>query len=73
MDAQLLLLLLLSWNSDSRLAGVESNSMQTFEAILRNATVSNNPEGAQIVRDHGLVYADYYLIEFGTRLLRGRR
>ncbi|KAJ0426614.1 Six-hairpin glycosidase-like protein [Aspergillus carlsbadensis] len=63
----------LSWDSDSRLAGVESSSAQIFEAILRNATVSNNPEGAQTVRDHGLVYADYYLIEFGTRLLRERR
>lgn len=51
------------------LAGVDSVDGRTFESILRNATVSNNPAGMVQIRDHGLVYADYYLIEFGTRLL----
>ncbi|CAH0057289.1 unnamed protein product [Clonostachys solani] len=41
-----------------------------FEAVLKNATVSNNAQGYAQIRDHGLVYADYYLIEFGTQLLR---
>ncbi|KAL3455890.1 hypothetical protein BJX64DRAFT_271572, partial [Aspergillus heterothallicus] len=59
----------LAWHLDCGSIGFESKSTQIFEAILRNATVSNNPEGAQI-QDHGLVYADYYLIQFGTRLLR---
>ncbi|RSL59894.1 hypothetical protein CEP54_007040 [Fusarium duplospermum] len=52
------------------LVGIDSATGRTFESILRNATVSNNPAGIAQIRDHGLVYADYYLIEFGTRLLR---
>ncbi|KAL4882580.1 Six-hairpin glycosidase [Aspergillus karnatakaensis] len=59
----------ISWGSDGKITGVGSQSTSKFEAILRNATVSNNAEGVQQIRDHGLVYADYYLIEFGTRLL----
>ncbi|KAJ3546013.1 hypothetical protein NM208_g2226 [Fusarium decemcellulare] len=56
--------------SDGQLIGVDSVYGRTFESILRNSTVSNNPAGMAQIRDHGLVYADYYLIEFGTRLLR---
>ena len=53
-----------------RLHGVDHEADRTFEAILRNATVTNNPMGLTQIRDHGLVYADYYLIEFKTRILR---
>lgn len=56
--------------SDGQINGIDEVSGSTFEAILRNATVSNNPLGYMQIKDHGLVYADYYLIEFGTRLLR---
>ncbi|KAM5359840.1 hypothetical protein ACJZ2D_014182 [Fusarium nematophilum] len=55
---------------DGELAGLDSIAGQTFESILRNATVCNSPAGIVQIRDHGLVYADYYLIEFGTQLLR---
>lgn len=41
-----------------------------FEGILMHSTVTNNPNLAIQVRNHGLVYADYYLLEFGTQLLR---
>lgn len=41
-----------------------------FEAILRNATANNNERSFKKYSDHGLVYGDYYLIEFGNRLLR---
>lgn len=45
---------------------------QRFDAILKHATVCFNAQSVETSRgsDTGLVYADYYLIEFGTRLLR---
>ncbi|KAH7143438.1 Six-hairpin glycosidase-like protein [Dactylonectria macrodidyma] len=55
---------------DGKLTGTNAVPGQTFEAILKNATVSNNDNNYVKIRDHGLVYADYFFIEFGTRLLR---
>lgn len=43
---------------------------RTFEAILKHSTVNYNSMAFKRYWDHGLVYADYYLIEFGNRLLR---
>ncbi|KAJ6786625.1 hypothetical protein PWT90_03714 [Aphanocladium album] len=42
-----------------------------FDAILKHATVCNNPSSTTKSRswNQGLVYGDYYFIEFGTRLL----
>jgi hypothetical protein len=41
-----------------------------FDAILMNATACNH-EGAFLrYYDHGLVYADYYFLEFGNKLMR---
>ncbi|KAF9887760.1 hypothetical protein FE257_009566 [Aspergillus nanangensis] len=42
---------------------------KTFEAVLRNGTANNNRNARRRYRDHGLVYGDYYLIEFGNRML----
>src|SRR5690606_2606464 len=41
-----------------------------FDGILRNATANYNAKDHKRYWDHGLVYADYYFIEFGNRLLR---
>ena len=41
-----------------------------FDAILRNSTTNWNPDAHKKYKDHGLVYADYYLLEFGNKLLR---
>jgi hypothetical protein len=41
-----------------------------FECILRNSTTNWNPDAHKKYKDHGLVYADYYLLEFGNKLLR---
>jgi hypothetical protein len=41
----------------------------TFDAILKNATANRNAQDFKRYWNHGLVYADYYLIEFGNRLL----
>ncbi|KAH7396781.1 Six-hairpin glycosidase-like protein [Phaeosphaeria sp. MPI-PUGE-AT-0046c] len=42
----------------------------SFECILRNSTTNWNEHAHQKYKDHGLVYADYYLLEFGNKLLR---
>lgn len=42
----------------------------SFDAILRNATANNNEHAIKRYWDHGLVYADYYLLEFGNKLCR---
>lgn len=41
-----------------------------FEAILRNSTTNWNEHAHMKYKDHGLVYADYFLMEFGNKLLR---
>ncbi|KAF2036472.1 Six-hairpin glycosidase [Setomelanomma holmii] len=41
-----------------------------FECILRNSTTNWNEHAHRKYKDHGLVYADYYLLEFGNKLLR---
>lgn len=61
-------------NSDVRdvdLSGLRAQILPSgFEAILRNATVNNNEHSLRRYSDHGLVYADYYLLEFGNKLCR---
>ncbi|KAL2845487.1 Six-hairpin glycosidase-like protein [Aspergillus pseudoustus] len=42
---------------------------QRFDAVLKNATANHNAKDHDRYSDHGLVYADYYLLEFGNRLL----
>ncbi|OJJ05562.1 hypothetical protein ASPVEDRAFT_55428 [Aspergillus versicolor CBS 583.65] len=42
---------------------------ERFDAILKNATANHNSKDHHRYSDHGLVYADYYLLEFGNRLL----
>ena len=41
----------------------------TYEAVLKNGTANNNEFARRRCADHGLVYGDYYLVEFGNRLL----
>lgn len=41
-----------------------------FECILRKSTTNWNEHAHMKYADHGLVYADYYLLEFGNKLLR---
>ncbi|KAL3483746.1 Six-hairpin glycosidase-like protein [Aspergillus germanicus] len=43
---------------------------QRFDAVLKNATANHNAQDHDRYSDHGLVYADYYLLEFGNQLLR---
>ncbi len=41
-----------------------------FDALLRYGTANNNTYARKRYANHGLVYGDYYLVEFGNRLLR---
>lgn len=41
-----------------------------FDAILRHATPNYNEHAHKKYWDRGLVYADYFLLEFGNKLLR---
>lgn len=41
-----------------------------FDAILRHSTANNNEHAHKRYWDHGLVYADYFFLEFGNKLLR---
>ena len=42
----------------------------TWDGILMNATANNNEDAVMRYSDHGLVYADYYFLEFGNKLMR---
>ncbi|KAK4118834.1 glycoside hydrolase family 88 protein [Parathielavia appendiculata] len=41
-----------------------------FDALLKFGTANNNMHARKRYANHGLVYGDYYLVEFGNRLLR---
>lgn len=43
---------------------------KSFDAVLKNATANHNAGDHCRYWDHGLVYGDYYMIEFGNRLLQ---
>jgi hypothetical protein len=45
-------------------------SGSSFDGILKNGTANNNVGANRRYFNHGLVYADYYLLQFGNRLLR---
>jgi hypothetical protein len=41
-----------------------------FAAILKHSTANNNSHAPIRYSDHGLIYADYFFLELGNRLLR---
>ena len=49
---------------------VVDDGEERFDGILRNATVNRNQDALMPDWDHGVVYADYYFLEFGNQLLR---
>lgn len=56
--------IVLSENGTISTDGVE------FDSILKHATANNNEYAVMRYSNHGLVYADYYFLEFGNQLLR---
>ncbi|KAH8896240.1 Six-hairpin glycosidase [Thozetella sp. PMI_491] len=49
---------------------VEDTTPTGFDGILKFGTANNNQYSKKRYANHGLVYGDYYLVEFGNRLLR---
>jgi hypothetical protein len=43
---------------------------KTFEVLMKFGTANNNEHALRRYANHDLVYGDYYLMEFGNRLLR---
>lgn len=41
-----------------------------YDGLLKFGTANNNVNARKRYANHGLVYGDYYLVEFGNRLLR---
>ncbi|KAB5533356.1 Six-hairpin glycosidase-like protein [Coniochaeta sp. 2T2.1] len=56
--------------SGSEIMVEDATPGKRFDAVLKNATANHNSRDHHRYWDHGLVYGDYYLIEFGNRLLR---
>lgn len=54
--------------SDVQIQDVEPGV--TFDGILKFGTANNNTFARKRYANHTLVYGDYYLVEFGNRLLR---
>jgi hypothetical protein len=60
----------LSLDRNSESLSEETGSAARFDAILGNATANANQDALKRYWDHGLVYADYYFLEFGNKLMR---
>lgn len=56
--------------SESTSGVKDTQAGRTFAAILKHATANANARDHHRYWNHGLVYADYYLLEFGNNLLR---
>ncbi|KAJ9606334.1 hypothetical protein H2200_009295 [Cladophialophora chaetospira] len=55
----------------SRISTTSSSQLpDRWDAILAHATANNNENALVRYSDHGLVYADYYFLELGNKLLR---
>ncbi|RDW93636.1 glycoside hydrolase family 88 protein [Aspergillus mulundensis] len=61
-----------SASGDAQVQVQDAVAGQRFDAILKNATANHNAQDHDRYSDHGLVYGDYYLLEFGNQLLRMR-
>lgn len=49
---------------------VADNAEESFEGLLKRATANYNENWTDKYFNHGLVYGDYYFLEFGNRLLQ---
>ena len=58
-----------AYNEESKLHEGGKVSLGKFDAILHASTINNNPVAPKQIANHGLVYADYYFLTIGNRLL----
>jgi hypothetical protein len=56
-------------SSKIRVEPRKDSSGRRFDALLERSTANFNENHADRTWDHGLVYADYYFLELGNRLL----
>ncbi|KAJ4347334.1 uncharacterized protein N0V89_011275 [Didymosphaeria variabile] len=56
--------------SDGYISAEDSTPGATFEGLLKYGTANNNEQARKRYANHGLVYGDYYLVQFGNRLMR---
>ena len=54
---------------EGRIVLADPSPGESFEALLKYGTANNNKNARKRYANHGLVYGDYYLVEFGNRLL----
>lgn len=59
----------LKFDKESGNVKVDSVNGHRFDSILERSTANFNENHADRDWDHGLVYADYYFLELGNRLL----
>lgn len=52
------------------IAKTTAGSTEPFDALLKCATANYNRDWTDKYYNHGLVYGDYYLLEYGNRLLQ---
>ena len=57
-------------DADGKISAEEDIAGSRFDGILKFATANNNATAKKRYANHALVYGDYYLVEFGNRLLR---
>lgn len=53
----------------TKVESYQTSNSHRFDAILEKSTANFNGNHADRAWDHGLVYADYYFLELGNRLL----
>lgn len=56
--------------SNSYISAEDEVSGYSFEGLLKYGTANNNEQARKRYANHGLVYGDYYLVQFGNRLMR---
>lgn len=49
---------------------IKDDGEERFDVIFKNVIVNYNVKDYKWYWDYGFVYGDYYLIEFGNRLLK---
>ncbi|KAF2445463.1 glycoside hydrolase family 88 protein [Karstenula rhodostoma CBS 690.94] len=56
--------------SNGHIRAEDSTPGSTFEGLLKYGTANNNEQARKRYANHGLVYGDYYLAQFGNRLMK---
>ncbi|KAF1979606.1 unsaturated glucuronyl hydrolase [Bimuria novae-zelandiae CBS 107.79] len=60
----------LTWASNGYISAEDEAPGHKFEGILKYGTANNNEQARKRYANHGLVYGDYYLVQFGNRLMK---